>query len=163
MTDAKPSHWLGVAKCEPILGIKRGHILRLLARGTFPSAWKATKLRGRGGSWRVSAEEVEAYRFEHAQDHLATDITIDLDSLPTRPNYDPARASIIEAALKELTYREREIIKLRFGLNGYCYTLEEVGRLFKATRERIRQIQNKALAHLYRILKRQNLKGVADV
>ena len=40
-----------------------------------------------------------------------------------------------------LTYREREIIKLRYGIgDGYTYTLEEVGRIFKVTRERVRQV-----------------------
>ena len=48
-----------------------------------------------------------------------------------------------------LSVREREIIKLRFGLgDGYIYTLEEVGRIFKVTRERVRQIEAKALRKL---------------
>jgi RNA polymerase sigma factor (sigma-70 family) len=56
---------------------------------------------------------------------------------------------IFEAALKRLTYREREILKLRFGLgDGYTYTLEEVGHIFRVTRERIRGVQNKALDKL---------------
>ena len=51
--------------------------------------------------------------------------------------------------LKTLTYREREIVRLRYGLaDGYCYTLEEVGRIFKVTRERVRQIEAKAVAKL---------------
>jgi RNA polymerase primary sigma factor len=51
--------------------------------------------------------------------------------------------------LKVLTYREREIIKLRFGLeNGYSYTLEEVGRIFQVSRERVRQIEQKAVEKL---------------
>jgi RNA polymerase primary sigma factor len=55
----------------------------------------------------------------------------------------------IEELLKTLTYREREIIRLRYGLtDGYCYTLEEVGRIFKVTRERVRQIEAKAVAKL---------------
>ncbi len=55
----------------------------------------------------------------------------------------------IEALLKSLTYREREIIRLRYGLtDGYSYTLEEVGRIFKVTRERVRQIEAKAVAKL---------------
>ena len=42
--------------------------------------------------------------------------------------------------LGTLTYREREIIKLRYGIgDGYTYTLEEVGRIFKVPRERVRQ------------------------
>jgi RNA polymerase primary sigma factor len=55
----------------------------------------------------------------------------------------------IDELLKTLTYREREIIRLRYGLtDGYCYTLEEVGRIFKVTRERVRQIEAKAVAKL---------------
>lgn len=55
----------------------------------------------------------------------------------------------INELLKTLTYREREIVRLRYGLaDGYCYTLEEVGRLFKVTRERVRQIEAKAVSKL---------------
>jgi DNA-binding CsgD family transcriptional regulator len=51
--------------------------------------------------------------------------------------------------LKTLTYREREIIKLRYGIgDGYTYTLEEVGRIFKVTRERVRQVEAKAIRKL---------------
>jgi len=49
--------------------------------------------------------------------------------------------------LPKMTYREREIIKLRYGLgDGYFYTREEVGRIFKVTRERVRQVELKGLA-----------------
>ncbi len=55
----------------------------------------------------------------------------------------------IDELLQTLTYREREIVRLRYGLaDGYCYTLEEVGRVFKVTRERVRQIEAKAVAKL---------------
>ncbi len=55
----------------------------------------------------------------------------------------------IEQVLKTLTYREREIIKLRYGIgDGYTYTLEEVGRIFKVTRERVRQVEAKAIRKL---------------
>ena len=55
----------------------------------------------------------------------------------------------IDKLLKVLTHREREIIKLRFGLeNGYSYTLEEVGRIFQVSRERVRQIEQKAVEKL---------------
>lgn len=55
----------------------------------------------------------------------------------------------ISKVLKTLSYREREIIKLRYGLgDGYSYTLEEVGHIFKVTRERIRQIEAKAVRKL---------------
>lgn len=57
----------------------------------------------------------------------------------------------INAALKDLTYREREIIRLRYGLlDGNAYTLEEVGKIFDVTRERVRQIEAKAVRKLQR-------------
>ena len=50
----------------------------------------------------------------------------------------------------KLTYIERQILKMRYGLDGdrFVYTLEETGRVFKATRERIRSIESKAIAKL---------------
>jgi len=66
----------------------------------------------------------------------------------------------IEGLLKTLTYREREIIRLRYGLgDGYTYTLEEVGRIFKVTRERVRQIEAKAVRKLQNPVRAQVLEG----
>jgi len=69
----------------------------------------------------------------------------------------------IEALLKTLTYREREIIRLRYGLgDGYTYTLEEVGRIFKVTRERVRQIEAKAVKKLQHPVRSQHLAGFLE-
>ena len=69
----------------------------------------------------------------------------------------------IDSVLKTLTYREREIIKLRYGLgDGYTYTLEEVGRIFKVTRERVRQIEAKAVRKLQHPVRSRQLKGFLD-
>lgn len=69
----------------------------------------------------------------------------------------------IENVLKTLTYREREIIKLRYGLgDGYTYTLEEVGRIFKVTRERVRQIEAKAVRKLQHPVRSRLLEGFLD-
>ncbi|QDU39957.1 RNA polymerase sigma factor SigA [Maioricimonas rarisocia] len=69
----------------------------------------------------------------------------------------------IDQVLKTLTYREREIIKLRYGLgDGYTYTLEEVGRIFKVTRERVRQIEAKAVRKLQHPVRSRQLKGFLD-
>ncbi len=66
----------------------------------------------------------------------------------------------IEDLLKTLTYREREIIRLRYGLgDGYTYTLEEVGRIFRVTRERVRQIEAKAVRKLQHPVRSQQLEG----
>ncbi len=69
----------------------------------------------------------------------------------------------INNVLKSLSYREREIIKLRYGLgDGYSYTLEEVGHIFKVTRERIRQIEAKAVRKLQQPSRSQDLVGFLD-
>lgn len=63
-------------------------------------------------------------------------------------------AGELRKALRKLSYRESEIIKLRYGLgDGYAYTLEETGHIFKVTRERIRQVEAKA----FRKLQQQDL------
>lgn len=69
----------------------------------------------------------------------------------------------IESVLKTLTYREREIIKLRYGIgDGYTYTLEEVGRIFKVTRERVRQVEAKAIRKLQHPVRARKLQGFVD-
>jgi RNA polymerase primary sigma factor len=69
----------------------------------------------------------------------------------------------IESLLKTLTYREREIIRLRYGLgDGYTYTLEEVGRIFKVTRERVRQIEAKAVRKLQHPVRSKQLEGFLE-
>src|SRR5476651_2365004 len=69
----------------------------------------------------------------------------------------------INGVLKTLPYREREIIRLRYGLgDGYTYTLEETGRIFKVTRERIRQIEAKALLKLQHHARSNHLRGFVE-
>ena len=71
--------------------------------------------------------------------------------------------SLIGRALDGLSYREREIIRLRFGLaDGYSYTLEEVGALFDVTRERVRQIEAKAVEKLREPGLHAQLSGYVD-
>ncbi|HHI78676.1 MAG TPA: RNA polymerase sigma factor RpoD [Planctomycetes bacterium] len=62
--------------------------------------------------------------------------------------------------LDTLTFREREIIRLRYGIgDGYTYTLEEVGRIFRVTRERVRQIEAKAVRKLQHPVRARKLGG----
>jgi len=69
----------------------------------------------------------------------------------------------IDSILKTLSYREREIIKLRYGIgDGYTYTLEEVGRIFKVTRERVRQVEAKAIRKLQHPVRSRKLEGFLD-
>jgi len=70
----------------------------------------------------------------------------------------------IKDVLNTLTFREREIIKLRYGLgDGYTYTLEEVGRIFRVTRERVRQIEAKALRKLQHPVRARQLSNFLEV
>ncbi|MER3452426.1 MAG: RNA polymerase sigma factor RpoD, partial [Acidimicrobiia bacterium] len=77
-----------------------------------------------------------------------------------------ARALLNEAvgaALSELSERERQIVCMRFGLeDGQIRTLEEVGREFGVTRERIRQIESKTLAKLRHPMRSQKLRDYLD-
>jgi len=69
----------------------------------------------------------------------------------------------VDLVLKSLSYREREIIKLRYGIgDGYTYTLEEVGRIFKVTRERVRQVEAKAIRKLQHPVRARKLEGFLD-
>jgi RNA polymerase primary sigma factor len=69
----------------------------------------------------------------------------------------------IDLILKTLSYREREIIKLRYGIgDGYTYTLEEVGRIFKVTRERVRQVEAKAIRKMQHPVRARKLEGFLD-
>ena len=71
--------------------------------------------------------------------------------------------SRIADALAGLNYREREIIRLRYGLaDGYTYTLEEVGKIFSVTRERVRQIEAKAVRKLQHPVRSRKLSGFLD-
>lgn len=105
------------------------------------------------------------------EEDLDGDGTADLhdilnDPLATNPmaavNYRMLRARV-ESVLDSLTARERRVIQLRFGLeDGQARTLEEVGREFNVTRERVRQIEAKALRKLDHPSRKRSLSGYLD-
>lgn len=67
---------------------------------------------------------------------------------------------VLDEILSALSEREREIIRLRYGfVDGYTYTLEEVGRIFDVTRERVRQIEAKAVRKLQHPSRSKRLYG----
>jgi RNA polymerase primary sigma factor len=69
----------------------------------------------------------------------------------------------IESVLDSLTKRERDIIKLRYGIDGgFTYTLEEVGQKFKVTRERVRQIEAKAVRKLQHPIRSRKLESFIE-
>ena len=88
------------------------------------------------------------------------------DDQAVEPADAAARALLSEAvsdALDELTERERQVVRLRFGLeDGQVRTLEEVGREFGVTRERIRQIESKTLAKLRHPIRSQKLRDYLE-
>jgi len=70
------------------------------------------------------------------------------------------RTRLFDVMKEALNHREREIIKLRYGLkDGYTYTLEEVGKIFQVTRERVRQIEAKAVRKLQQPFRKEHLQG----
>ncbi|MHB8819376.1 MAG: sigma-70 family RNA polymerase sigma factor, partial [Bellilinea sp.] len=78
---------------------------------------------------------------------------------PIQSAYSKMLREKIEAVLETLPPREARILRLRFGLeNGHTYTLEEVGQKFGLTRERIRQIESKALRRLRHPRRSRQLK-----
>jgi RNA polymerase primary sigma factor len=81
-----------------------------------------------------------------------------LDALKER-----SQNSDLRAMLDSLEPREAEIIRLRFGFDGYDeMTLEEVGKKFKVTRERIRQLQNIALSKIRKAIAKNEAQRSAD-
>ena len=112
---------------------------------------------------RVSQEPVslETPIGEEEDSHLG-DFIPDEDSLsPADVAAQSFQKAVISEVLHTLTDREREVIELRFGLiDGDCKTLEEVGDRFNVTRERIRQIEAKALRKLRHPSRSKRLKDL---
>jgi RNA polymerase primary sigma factor len=97
----------------------------------------------------------DSYFGEFLEDHRDDD--------PLYETHQAALKSRIEDAMEHLNYREREILKLRYGLaDGYSYTLEEVGKIFSVTRERVRQIESKAVRKLQQPYRNRSLSSFLD-
>jgi RNA polymerase primary sigma factor len=98
------------------------------------------------------------------EDSRLGDLVEDHASLaPTEATSQQLLKEQIDRVLGELTEREKKVLQLRFGLkDGHARTLEEVGREFNVTRERIRQIEGKALRKLRHPIRSRKLKGYLD-
>jgi RNA polymerase primary sigma factor len=97
----------------------------------------------------------DTYFGEFLQDYREDDPLLEM-------NHELLKARIADV-LEGLDYREREIIRLRYGLaDGYAYTLEEVGKIFSVTRERVRQIETKAVRSLQHPIRARKLCGFLD-
>jgi RNA polymerase primary sigma factor len=92
---------------------------------------------------------------EFLEDHRDVD--------PLQDSHREALKLQIASAMETLNYREREILRLRYGLaDGYTYTLEEVGKIFQVTRERVRQIESKAVRKLQQPYRSKSLASFLE-
>ena len=97
----------------------------------------------------------DTYFGEFVEDYREEDPLFDM-------NRELLKARIADV-LEALDYREREIIRLRYGLaDGYAYTLEEVGKIFSVTRERVRQIETKAVRTLQHPVRASQLSNFVE-
>jgi RNA polymerase primary sigma factor len=100
-------------------------------------------------------DQDDSYFGEFLQDYREDD--------PLYEMHQDSLKDCINDVLAALNYREREIIRLRYGLaDGYAYTLEEVGKIFSVTRERVRQIEAKAVRKLQHPVRSRQLSGFVD-
>jgi RNA polymerase primary sigma factor len=100
----------------------------------------------------------------HQEENFLGDLVYDhrQDDPLAGMNLDMLKSRIADV-LQTLDYREREIIRLRYGLtDGYAYTLQEIGRIFSVTRERVRQIESEALRKLQHPGPSQKLCGFLE-
>ena len=97
----------------------------------------------------------DSYFGEFLQDHREDDPLYDINQQLLKDR--------LADVLQGLNHREREILRLRYGLtDGYAYTLEEVGKIFSVTRERVRQIEAKAVRKLQQPYRSRALLGFLD-
>ena len=123
----------------------------------------------------MSLEEVEAIRRtsqapvslekpvgDDEESEFGHFIEDDSEPLPDEAAGLTLRNEALERALRKLNERERRVLELRFGLNGDApSTLDEVGRAFNVTRERVRQIESQSLKKLRMYADAEKLRDVA--
>ena len=99
---------------------------------------------------RVSGRHISVDApFVEGEDNSLRDVAVNDDSpIADRTLINESLSTEVERALSTLTERERDIIKLFFGINTQEMTLEEIGEKFGLTRERVRQIKEKAIRRL---------------
>jgi RNA polymerase primary sigma factor len=130
-----------------------------------------------GGCLDMSPERVEEVMALFFRQPISLDLPIGEDSdsrlgdlvedrgslAPTEATSQQLLKEQIDKVLDELTEREKKVLQLRFGLkDGRARTLEEVGKEFSVTRERIRQIEGKALRKLRHPTRSRKLKGYLE-
>jgi RNA polymerase primary sigma factor len=107
----------------------------------------------------VSLEKPVGDEEESEFGHFLTDDNV---PLPDEAAEETMRKESLRKLLGTLSYRERRVLELRYGLDGqHPRTLDEVGRTFNVTRERIRQIENQSLKKLRALADSHSLRDVA--
>src|SRR6056297_2666514 len=156
------------------------HVLNVI-RKTFSVSKHLTQELGREPSFDEIAEYMDSTT-EHVENLMlysgetsSLDVTVDDENVTTlsdlvfSDDYEEPFDSmfqvnlrdILAKSMEELSERERKILVLRFGLNGYSpLTLEEIGKIMGITRERVRQIQNKAITRMREIHMIKELESV---
>jgi RNA polymerase primary sigma factor len=128
-----------------------------------------------GADLELSAEEVDQIRRssqapvslekpvgDEEESEFGHFLTDDTAPLPDELAETELRKATLIRLLETLSHRERRVLELRYGLNGeHPRTLDEVGRTFNVTRERIRQIENQSLKKLRALAEAQMLREVA--
>jgi RNA polymerase primary sigma factor len=156
------------------------HVLNII-RKTFSVVKHLTQEYGREPNYEEIAEYMDTTS-EHVENIMkysgetaSLDVTVDDENVTTlsdlvfSEDYEEPFDSmfylnlqdILDRSMDELSGRERKIITLRFGLSGYSpLTLEEIGKILGITRERVRQIQNKAIIRMRDIAMIRDLQSV---
>jgi RNA polymerase primary sigma factor len=128
-----------------------------------------------GSELELEADEVEAIRRssqppvslekpvgDDEESEFGHFLTDENEALPDEVAEEQLRKAALRRVLECLTPRERRVLELRYGLDGeHPRTLDEVGRTFNVTRERIRQIENQSLKKLRALADAQMLRDVA--
>src|SRR5437868_4678362 len=137
--------------------------------GREPYAWEI------GDELELDAAEVESIRRssqppvslekpvgDDEESEFGHFLTDENEALPDEVAEVELRKAALRRVLSSLSPRERRVLELRYGLDGeHPRTLDEVGRTFNVTRERIRQIENQSLKKLRALAEAQSLKNVA--
>jgi RNA polymerase primary sigma factor len=137
--------------------------------GREPYAWEI------GKELELDADEVESIRRssqppvslekpvgDDEESEFGHFLTDENEALPDEVAEEQLRKAALRRVLSCLSPRERRVLELRYGLDGeHPRTLDEVGRTFNVTRERIRQIENQSLKKLRALAEAQSLKDVA--
>src|SRR5947209_8272774 len=100
---------------------------------------------------------------DHEDSYFGEFLADHRDDDPLYDTHQQALKHRIDEAMQGLNYREREILRLRYGLtDGYAYKLEEVRKIFSVTRERVRQIETKAVRKLQQPYRARSLASFIE-